>query len=148
MPIIYNLIEELLKVKPLFGGLTTLVRIHNMNQEDESFSRLSKHFLKEPDIIDAHDIQIKLTRVLSKEFFSNITIQNYRVQKSEGMQQDIAPAPRREVLETGIQISGDYNDRYAYNEKGDYHSTKDKSIEIIDGGLQIISETIKQIAEG
>lgn len=148
IPIIYNLIERVLKIKPCFCGLTTLVRLPSRKNDREILSLLSQLFLKTQAVSSTHEIQVKVTKISSGEFFSNIIIQNYRTQKIDTPQQDILPAPYKDISEVGIQVTGDYNDRYAFNEREDYYSNKEKASEIIGRGLTAVQEALHQILEG
>ncbi len=94
-----------------------------------------------------YDFQVKIADVLSQRFFSNITLQNYRSWKLEGARQGIIPLPQNDASDRGIEISGDFNDRYAFNENKGYYTSKEKGEEIIEAGLTEINKMIMRVEE-
>jgi hypothetical protein len=83
--------------------------------------------------------------VLSQRFFSNITVQNYRSWKLEGSRQGAIRLPQNEVSDHGIEISGDFNDRYAFNERSEYYTSRENAKAIIEGGLNEIKKMVIQV---
>ena len=94
-----------------------------------------------------YDVQLKITNVLLQRFFSNITIQNYRSWKLEGPRQGVIRLPQNEVSDHGIEVSGDFNDRYAFNENNEYYTSRENAEGIIEGGLNEIKKMIIQVEE-
>ncbi len=85
--------------------------------------------------------------VIKGQFFSNMTVSNYRTWQVEAVpQRDVRLSPK-DVVERGVQIAGDFNDRYAYNENKGYRSGREQITTIIDGGLGKIAEMITKVQE-
>jgi hypothetical protein len=74
-----------------------------------------------------------------------MTLQNYRSWKREGPRQGIIRLSQNEASDRGIEISGDFNDRYAFNENKDYYTSRENAETIIDGGLEEIKKMIKKV---
>ncbi len=147
-PALYLLLKTIEDLQIYFCGLTTRVRIPIDRAETELFDYLRKNIVKFDTKEDhLNDINIKITTVLENKFFSNISIQNYRTWKSDKPIQGVPRLSKRNVNETGIEIIGDFNDRYSYNELDDYFSDPDISEKIIDMGFSQIAKTIKKFQE-
>lgn len=145
IPLLFGLLEILEEARPYFCGLTTLVRLSSKADTDAILNYMIEPFLKDMDAQDLHSIQLKTTEVILDRFFSNITIRNYLVWKVEGTQQGIRRLSRKEALEQGIEIEGDFNDRYKFNEDVDYFSGQDIVEEIIDKAFVEINKAIGRV---
>src|SRR6185369_6057053 len=99
------------------------------------------------DVTDTYDVQFKTTRLVDRNFFSNVTVQNYRAWKSGIVPQQSTRTSEENIIGRGVQVVGDYNDRYAFNEKKGYSSGKDKIKPIIEDGLEAIAQMITRISE-
>ncbi len=141
--ILFELLDIIEDAELCFCGLTTLVRLPSEMDADTILGDMAKLCKGNLDIQDLHDVQIKTTTVISNLFFSNMTLRNYRIWKLGG-NQEISRLPREKVLEQGIEIEGDFNDRYKFNEDPSYSSSQDIIEDIIDKGLaEILKEIIK-----
>ena len=90
----------------------------------------------------------KLTSVYKDRFFSNMTVQNYRVWKLVTQPQGVMRLPLKEVRERGVEIINDFNDRYAFNENDSYYSSPENVKEIIESGLAETEKIILEIMGG
>ena len=143
------LLEVIPNIKIYFCGLTTRVRIPSKLKEEDLISFLKTKFLKDTTITkDIYDIQLRTTKVIEKKFFSNITVQNYRAWEKMEPLIEIPRLSFDKVNEKGIEIIGDFNDRYAFNENKSYYSTKEVSKEIIHKGIEIVLKVINYILQG
>lgn len=151
IPTVFKLVDVLKNVRPYFCGLTTQVNLPSNASEQDILKRIAELFLKETATEDKHDIQIKFTNVVQDRFFSNIVVENYRNWPLESISQATSAIPslsREHATERGIRITADFNDRYAFNEKKDYHTSRDVYRTILDIGLSAVSDVIKQIEGG
>jgi len=146
VPILFELLDILKGEKPHFCGLSTRVHLSTKTEDKEIIEHLEKLFLKN-SMNSIYDVQLKITNVLSQRFFSNITVQNYRSWKLEGPRQGVLRFPQNEVSDHGIEISGDFNDRYAFNEKNEYYTSRENAEAIIEGALNEIKKIIIQVEE-
>ena len=146
VPILFELLDILKGEKPYFCGLSTRVHLSTKAEEKEIIEHLEKLFLRN-SMNSIYDVQLKITDVLSQRFFSNMTLQNYRSWKLEGLRQGIIRLRQNEASDRGIEISGDFNDRYAFNENKDYYTSRENAEAIIEGGLNEIKKTIIRVEE-
>jgi hypothetical protein len=143
-PILFELLDILKGEKPCFCGLSTRVHLSTKAEDEEIIEHLEKLFLRN-SMNSIYDFQLKTANVLSQRFFSNMTLQNYRSWKREGPRQGIIRLPQNEASDRGMEISGDFNDRYAFNENKDYCTSSENAETIIDGGLEEIKKMIKKV---
>ncbi|SRR5579883_589255 len=146
--ILYELLDILDEKCPLFCGFNTLVQIPAQEEDDESvISRIYNLFSKDgnPDSFDIYEFQIKTSKVLEEKFFSNITIQNYRNWNIDFVGEGILKLSNKGIIESGIQITGDFNDRYAFNENEFYCSIENQAKKIIDLGFGEVNNMITKI---
>lgn len=148
--ILYALFEALRGEKgaAYFCGLTTRVRLQSSVDDAATVGALISRITNNGDGNATHDINLRRTTVVTDRFFSNTTIQNYRSWRAE---QDVSQIPRlrrNAATERGIEIVGDFNDRYAFNEQDGYVSTANVVNEVIDRGLDEIRNVIEQFQKG
>lgn len=147
---LYKLLEIVGEKCPSFCGFSTLVQIPAQEEDDKSvISHIYDLFSKDvnPDSSDIYEFQIKTSKVVEQEFFSNITVQNYRSWNID-IVEGIIKLSHKEINESGIQIVGDFNNRYAFNERDGYCSIESQAKKIIDLGLSDIKHTIEKIIGG
>ena len=144
-PVLFDLLSVLGEVHPYFCGLTTRVRLRTEMPDQVVLVRLVDAFLKDTVTHDLHEFQLKLTRVLSDCYYSNLLVQNYRSWNVENPEQSILRLPREAASERGIQIVGDFTDRYAFNQMKEYCSTKETAEIIVRSGLDDITEVIRRM---
>ena len=146
---LYELLSVLNGIRPHFSGLTTQVRLVSNADDKQILEHLSHLWIKDSfdglELDVTHDLLLKTTTVHSERFFSNMTVRNYRGWTFERAQTGIRPFPNAEASERGVEIIGDFNDRYAYNEKNNYFSEIAVADEIISGGLNEIKRVIAEI---
>ena len=145
VPLLFELLDVLDGVKPYFCGLNTQVNIPSTAEDETIIRQLSKVFLKDQVLEAVHDIQLKTTTIVSEQFFNNITLQNYRVWRTNGSQQGVPRFSLRDVLERGVQITGDFNDRYAFNEREGYTSNQEVAAQVIENGLAEVRSVIERL---
>ena len=133
--------------RPYFAGLSTRARLSSTADDKSILKYISQLFLKDSHEEKTHDIELKLTSVYAKRFFSNITVRNYRIWKFGEPQQGMLRLAGNEASLRGIEVLGDFNDRYAFNENRDYYSNSSIIGEIIDGGLAEIDKVIEKVGE-
>lgn len=141
--ILFSLLDLLDEAKPFFCGLSTKIHLASTEDDKAILTQIAKTFFKNKDVKNISEIQFKRTEVVSDRFFSNITINNYRTWKIDGGQQGILSLSSKEASERGIEIVGDFNDRYNFNEDKKYRSEMDVAKKVIDGGLR----EVKKVAD-
>jgi hypothetical protein len=146
--ILFELLDLIEEKCPYFCGFNTLVQIPAQEEDNQKvISHIYNLFSNDgnPSSSDIYEFQSKTSKVVEQDFFSNITIQNYRNWNIEIGTEGILKLSSDKIIESGIQIEGDFNDRYAFNEKESYCSIENKATKIIDLGLHEVNKTIEKI---
>ena len=142
MPFVFKLLNTIQGVEPYFCGFTTVVHMRSDMDDDSILRYISEKLLKKMPIDKLHDVEIKNTKIISDHFFSNITIGNYRLLQLDA--ENVTPIPDRNAIDRGVQILGDFNDRYAFNEAENYHSSKEVAVDIINNGVSALEHEIEE----
>jgi hypothetical protein len=144
---LFSLLEALGDIPAFFSGLNTRVRLHTARSETDFLKhfrdRIGISYCADP----LHDVLYRETTVHREKFFSNISIQNFR---SWSFNQPIQGVPRyskKAAADRGVEIIGDFNDRYAYNEDDGYFSSSGVGPQIIDLGLAEVDRAINKLEE-
>ena len=87
---------------------------------------------------ELYNFSLHWVEVLQATFFSNLTVRTYRLWRHPSQSGELVQLPEAEAEEKGLEILGDFNDRYAFNERVDYRSSSQKLREIISRGLEEI----------
>jgi len=145
IPTLFDLLEKLEDTKPCFSGIVTLVHLPVLGNESTFIDYLSKLSLGQRDISNLYDVHLKTAEVYSNRFFSNLTIKNYRLWKFDAGPQVLPRLSHKKVFEQGIEIIGDFNDRYMYNENSSYFTDPGAVEEIITTGLEEVHKTIEKV---
>ena len=146
VPTLFQLLSKL-SISANYCGFATVVHLPSDRDDTTIVSHLTAKFLTNLDVNDAYDVQFKTTKLVDRTFFSNVTVQNYRAWKSGMVPQQSTRVSEENIIGRGVQIVGDYNDRFAFNEKKGYSSGKDKAKTIIDGGLEAVAQMVAKIRE-
>jgi len=147
VPILFTLFEILEDVKPYFSGLSTIVHLPSHADNQEVLDYLAHVFLKTPTSKNVHDLQVKVTSIIEQRFFSNMIVENYRIWSPDVLKPGIVQLSQDTVKEQGISITNDFNDRYAFNENGNYRTSRDLANRIIELAYQEI-DTILYMVKG
>lgn len=144
VPVIF-LLASRINVIPVYSGFATRVNIPSKSSDAEILEHLSHHFNPLQDTQNLYDFQLKTTAVRKDKFFSNITVTNYRSWMAQQPPQRMTRLSTSEVVERGIQIIGDFNDRYTYNENEKYRSSRATARTIISDGLSEVENVITDL---
>ena|GEM_PF-544602 len=134
-------------IRPYYCGLITLARIPSELDDTRLLEFLANYLSADIKSRETQDIQRKITSIVHNKYFSNLTVENYRTWQIDDMPLGMIKLPRADAKERGIQVTGDFNDRYAFQEKRSYHSSLEEGSKITLLGLQQIEETIAAIQE-
>lgn len=147
IPVLYDLLHVLDEAHPLFSGLTTRVRLPANADDDALLAYLQRFLSASMPVTPLYDVAVKVTTVHNAKFYSNLTLQNYRVWKAQDTTSGLQRLSKQRVSERGIEIIGDFNDRFAFNEQTDYVSSPDVVEAIIDGGFTEAKRMIDRLQE-
>jgi len=143
--VLYDLLEVIDGVSPLFCGLTTRARLRASRSEAAVLKVLAALFMKGQPRPRTFDIEVKTVTAHSSKFFSNMTVRNYCSWNMDARQVAVPRFSRKQCSESGIEVVGDFNDRYAYNEHTDYHSSREVAPKVIEGGLREMKTMVEKI---
>lgn len=134
-------------VNPLFFGVTTQIHIPTRLPDQEIVRRLARHLLKSPEETRGgyFDVQVKQTKIIDKKLFRNVTLANYRTYRFDGPPEGVPRFPMDKVVEYGIEITGDVNDRYAYNRLQAYRTSIEVAGNVVEHTMRSLEEAIAQV---
>jgi hypothetical protein len=144
-PLLFDLLEIAGVSRPHFCGLVTQVQMSSHVTDETIISHLAQHLLKDKVAADVHDVEVKTTRIVSEQFFNNITIGNYRIWTIEAANTGVYTLARHRATDRGVRIISDFNDRYSFNEQPNYNTTRAIAEAVIQGGLTSAQQAVSQI---
>lgn len=144
---LFGLLETVQAESPTYCGLMTHVRVPAKSEaEDRSIGRyLARRFLREPDIDGLYELTIRFCETIDERFFSNTTFEVYRSWDSAKMDPAKPRLSGPGAMTRGVLISGDFNDRHAFNENGEYTSNQKTAEEIVHRGMDAVAQAINTI---
>lgn len=146
--LLFRILTILTKEEPLYGGSVTRVHLEAQSPDTNVAAILGQVFLTQNGGNPQHDVVIKRTTIEDDLFFNNLTVQNYRAWS----QAPQPPGPLRLstelTSERGIEILGDFNSRYAFNEDKVFNLSLESAEALVDRNLAIIADTIQLIVGG
>jgi hypothetical protein len=143
LPVIFELLELIPEVRPKFVGISLVLNLPSRGDEQELLEFLCNRSGAAVERQGLHDMELKTVRVLEGSFFANILIRNFRAFKMEFSPQGVAPMPREEAIEKGLQVVLDCNDRYSFNERRGYESSEEMGIKVLDLAIHQAQEAVK-----
>jgi len=132
-------------IKASYCGITTKVRIPVISEEVNAIDLISKLLNVENDHRDIHEISRRIAKIVKAKYFSNVVIENYRSWEFNIPSAGFVKLRNADVKEQGIQIIGDYNDKFAYQERSSYSTTKSEMNKVIDQGLKVVARAIEEV---
>lgn len=149
VPILYRLVGSLGDERKIhYCGIVTRARAVSQQDDRAIISHMSRILQLGQDETDLHDLEVKKTTTLSERFFSNVTLKNYRTWRIP--EDSIFRPPRvsdNQIIERGIEVTGDFNDRYKYNQDPSYDSESTLARDIINQGIEEVNRLLSQMTE-
>jgi hypothetical protein len=133
------------QIKASYCGFTTTVHIPVNSKEISVIGLVSKLLNVDGDHRDIHDISRRVARIVKDKYFSNIVIENYRTWQFDIPTTSIIKLRNANIKEQGIQVIGDYNDKFAYQERSSYSTTKSEMNKVIEQGLKVIAQAVEEV---
>ena len=148
VPILFELADRLGNEQKIhFCGIVTRARLISQESDEEIISRMSDVFQLKQGDSGLHDLEVKRTTVSAQKYFSNMAVKNFRAwQFSEESAFHPPRAHYNRVVERGLEIAGDFNDRYSYNQGADYYSGREEAEYLIGKGISEVRQVIEHIA--
>lgn len=140
--LIFDALERAGQIAPLYTGLSTLVHLP-FEIADRELPGLLDTYLTGKSADGLFDVSYKRVFVIDFMFFHNVVVENYRTWKKQADERYRSA----DAIARGISISGDFNDRYAFNEIDGYSTTREMSVRIIDEGLNAIDCVVEKLME-
>jgi hypothetical protein len=149
VPILFELVDLLGDEQRIhFCGIVTRARLVSQESDRDIISHMSEVFQLKHSDSELHDLEIKKTTALSQKYFSNMAVKNFR---SWQVPEDSAFHPPRahdnRVVERGLEIVGDFNDRFKYNQDAGYYSEREEAGFMISQGISEVKQLITNIME-
>ncbi len=147
VPILFDLVGKLnAESKIHYCGIVTRARLISIEDDKKIIDHMSNIFQLRHNGVELHDLEIKRASTIEERFFSNTVVKNYRTWR---IPEDSAFHPPRmndnQVIERGIEIIGDFNDRYKYNQDSRFFSDSLVANDIIRRGIDEVKLLITHI---
>lgn len=149
MGLVFDTAEVFEDVQMLFCGSVTRVHLLSDAADDKVVQALANVFAKNSSTDPYHDLVLRMTTVVDDLFFDNITVQNYRTWNlglGQGQGSTLRLA-RKQAVERGVEVAGDFNSRYAFNEGKDFEVTRQAAEQIIARNLESVAK-VASLLEG
>lgn len=124
--------------RPYFCGLTTNVHCIEDKEDNDIIQKIIKNFNIRTTQENLNEIELKITNIIDDSYFNNTTIKNFRAWNFD---LPLTDQPRLKINNAairGIEVKGDLNDRYSFNEKENYVTHLDTANIILAKGLNLI----------
>lgn len=145
--LLFDVLDALQTESPLFGGSVTRVQIPSQENDRQVATFVAKTFAGREAEADYHDVIVRTTIVVDDLFFSNITIQNYRVWNVGLPIPSVYRISRAAATERGIEIISDFNSRFAFNEDRHFELSRETALELLDRNFETVGVTISRVLE-
>lgn len=132
---VFGLLSALKINRPSICGFTVHVRLSTEEDNRALLEFLINRFLKDTDNEGIHDVEVRKTRVIRDTFFSNVVTHNYRLWNQAEPLQGTLKLSDEDVVERGVEVVVDVNDRYAFNERASYRTTLDTARQVLAVGF-------------
>jgi hypothetical protein len=142
---LYELLRALGDSDVFFSGITTKAHLPFAGNDQALLALLRRSVEGYPLVDSLYDWQLKVTTVKEERFFSNMTTQNYRHWQLEEADAGLPRLPRGKINENGLEILGDFNDRYAFHENPSYFSSPELVDDLVEKGFFEVEETAKAV---
>jgi hypothetical protein len=144
---LYELLRALGDSDVFFSGITTKAHLPFAG-DDQALLALLRRSVEDYPVADSlYDWQLKVTTVREERFFINMTTQNYREWETMEAEGGLPRLPRGKIKRSGLEILGDFNDRYAFHENPSYFSSSELVDVLVEKGLFEVEETAKGVQE-
>lgn len=144
-----GLLLEVLRVlgerEPLFCGTVMHVRLPSKSDDASILRLLSREFAPNPEPIQLFDVQSRATSILDEKFYSNITVQNYRVWSLSLGAPSILRLSQKAASERGVEVISDLNSRYGFNEDRALKITRETVPEMLGANFAIVQGVIDRV---
>ena len=131
----------------LYAGISSVVTMPTVASDEDIIERLYKHYQKGADTSSVFDFEIKRTTVQNDKYFSNIHIKNFREWSLRTPAFEGSRFKQGEATKRGVQILGDFNDRFGFNEIEGYETNRETCKDIVEKSLSAIQCETEKLRE-
>lgn len=143
--VVFDMLSKI-EVAAIFAGVGTGLRsLSDSNNDQETISAIRGLLSPEFETQDPNEILIRVSNSLSGRYFSNLTVTNTTQWHPEDFLSGRFSRDRR--LAVGIEITGDFNNRLAYNENDGAAATLDESLVMIDQATDAVFGLARRFGE-
>ncbi len=143
--VIFQALEKMGGVKYKFSGLITSIIWDEV--DGDVLKYISEKLIKVTSKQPLYDVNCKLTYIIDKQYFVNITVGNARISDNINYSNAFAGQFKKDGNNT-IMIVLEVNDRYAFNVTDNYYSSREKINEILNITQKVIGELKTLVEEG
>lgn len=146
--LLFDILGVLDDTMPLYCGSVTRVRLPSSAPDEEIVNLVAQKFTSSFAPDPYHDVVVRITTVVDDVYFNNLTIQNYRAWNMAPVPINMLRFSRKQAVERGVEVIGDFNSRYGYNEDKEYTVNRDTRIDIVDRNLASLTDIVEQVRGG
>lgn len=142
---LFDLLRLMPGVDAAYSGVTHNYWIDSLLSDLDIIERLQKFYFGKVDAA-LDDVIIRFSHVVADRFYSNVVVQTSR----EWPHIDplsMARLPKASAVRRGIAIEHDLNDRFAYNEIPEFHSSMDSASKMMEVVNRIDSDVLGAVSE-
>ncbi len=145
--ILFRILSEAINASPIYCGLITKVRLASKADIDTCINILSEKHLTDQVKTSLREIKIKRTIIEDEKYYYNVTINNYRTWKDEIGKTGIRHLHDNKIIEHGLEITTDFNDRHSFNKDiaEEYQTNIDAALVVLERGIKSAVEVIDNL---
>lgn len=133
---LFKLLEKI-KINITFVGIGTKIRLGSRaNDGAEVMKALRTLVAPDFEVADPIEMSVRVSNGVDNKYFNNIVISSYASWTTE-----VAATGRFSQgsrTETGVELTGDYNSRFAFNEGNAIAASLEESLSMVDNASQYI----------
>lgn len=142
IPLVFRLAQIANVENPSFVGFQSRVHVECEDTESPA-SILDSLLLKDTPLSGDNllEVQVRTSRVVDSRFFDNRVVQDYRLWPGQPPSEHV-PLPAATAISTGIAVTTDMNDRFAFNEGLERMVDAEYGVLLVKRGMSALEETI------
>ena len=145
IPLLFEAAQPLSPEGPLFCGLVNRAQLLMGPSGEESLGVLNRTLLGREPETELFDVELREVTVKDDKFFRNISRQTFRGWRLDAPAEPPVSLARAAAVQRGIQLLVDFNDRFAFNERPGYRSSRAAAAEILTGGFFEVGNQIRRL---
>lgn len=131
-----------------FCGITNRLLLPSYAENQKAIDHLANVAMLEPPGDNVAELEIKMSHIIEERFFSNVTLRNFFAWPLQNEIEGVIRQPRAAAVDFGIEIISDFNDRFAFNERANYHVDKEGMLLVVSKGFAEIDRLERLFERG